>query len=433
MRFTSWAIGLTLAGATLLTACGGSKSSSSNTNVRLLNASVGYASLDLTVNNTAINSNVAYGSVGAYSSISTGATSSLVQASGVGSTVAALTPTLTGSSNYTMIAYGWGGTVRTSLLQEAEPVADANKSKLLFLNLAPDAGALDLYLTAANNTNALDGTAPVATNILGGGSSGYNIINSGSYRVTLTGYNKPADVRLNIPSVTLDSTSVSTLIATATQGGRLVNGLTLKQQGAATNIPSTMARIRVAATMSGNSTVSTTLGSSTLLATTLAPQIGTYQTVAAGAATPVITVNGGPLTVASQTFKAGNDYTLLVYGTPALPQFALISDDNRLPTVAGSAKIRLVNGFASGFAGLTMSLDYTDIASNITPGGASTVTTVSASSGSTPSLLTVRSPTNGSVYSNSTLIVPQGAVFSLFMMGDPALATPLGQLLREDR
>jgi len=434
MRFKQiWGSGLSclaLSAVTLLSACGGGSGSSSNTQVRLLNASVGYSSLDLAVNSTTLNTGVAYGNVGSYASVDTSATSTQIQTTGVGATVANLTPTLAADSHYTLIAYGWGGAVRNSLLQETETAADANKSKLLVLNLAPDAGALDVYITAANNSDSLETATPVASAIAGGTGSGYNTLNSGTFRITLTGSGKPSDIRLDLPSVTLESTGVATLVATATAGGRLVNGMVLKQQGAVSNLPTNKARVRVAATLAGSASVNASIGGQSVLPSTLAPQIGAYTTVEAGAPVLDLRVNGIALNTSNPTLKAGGDYTLLVWGTAASPQLSVLSDDNRLPTASGTAKIRLINGLSGANTGLGMALDYSSIASNITPGSASSASVVNASA--TASLLTVNSPASATaIYSNASLIVPTSAVFSLFMMGDPA--APIGQLVRDDR
>ena len=432
MRIKQWALSLVVLGSgALLAACGGgSGSDSGGTQVRLLNASVGYSSLDLSVNSAATNTGVAYGTAGSYASIDTSATNSQILSSGVGATVANLTPTLSADSHYTIIAYGWGGAVRSSLLQETETAPDANKTKLLMLNLAADAGALDLYISTANSSDSLEGATPVASNIAGGSGTGYTLLNSGSFRITLTGTGRPGDVRLDLPSVTLDSAGVATLISTSTGGGRLVNGMLLKQQAGVSNYPSSKARVRVAATISGNAPVSASVGGQSILPSTLAPQIGGYVTVDAGSPALNVSVNGSTINSSSPTLKAGGDYTLLVWGAGTAAQLSVLSDDNRLPTASGTAKIRLINGLASANTGLSMALDYSTIASNISPGTASTPASVNATAVAT--LLNVSSPTSATpIYSNSTLIVPQSAVFSLFMMGDPA--APIGQLVRDDR
>ncbi|MBB4846027.1 hypothetical protein HNP55_004581 [Paucibacter oligotrophus] len=422
MRFNSLALGLTLASAALLSACGGG-GGSSKTNVRLLNASVGFSSLDLAHNasgdSSNINAKIAYGAVGSYGSVDTGSTAMQVQNSVNGSAVTNLTPTLAGDSNYTVIAYGWSGAVKTTLLQEAETAPDANKAKLLLLNLAADAGALDLYVNPANSKDSLSGQTPVATNIVG--SSGYTLLNSGAFRLTLTGTGKPTDIRMDLPSVTLDSATVSTLVATSTSGGKLVNGIVLKQQGAATNYPTTAARARVVNGVAGTSTsVSATLNGTVLFPSAQAPAVGQYFTTSAGASTLSVNVNGSPVTFAAPTLTAGGDYSLLVSGTAAAPVLSVVADDNRLPTASGMTKIRLFNGLASSTAGAGMTVDYAPAASNVLPGSASTPSSILGNS-NVGSLVTVTLPNVDSswVNSKSNVLLSANAVYTVFVLGDP--------------
>ena len=153
MRFTPWAtrlaLTLSLSATAFLTACGGGGDGDSNTQVRLLNATRSYNSLDLEVDEKKVNTAVAYASAGEYASVNTNATATKVTANPVGTSISATTPTLKGGTNYTYITYGFSGAIRTSLLEESEEVPAANSAKLLVLNLAPDAGAMDVYVTAA--------------------------------------------------------------------------------------------------------------------------------------------------------------------------------------------------------------------------------------------------------------------------------------------
>lgn len=414
MRFKTWALGLTLAGTALLSACGGGGGDDEgNASIRLLNATRSYSTLDLTVDDKSVNSSVSYAAIGSYASVSTTRTATQVRTSGVGTTVAALTLGLKAGNNYTLIAYGWAGAVRTSFLQEAEEAPASGRSKLLVMNLAPDAGALDVLLSVVGDS--VDNESAVATAVAGGSGSGYNTINSGSYRVRITGTGKKADLRLDIPSISLSSAGVSTLIITANEGGVLVNGILLAQQGSTTNFASAESRARVVAAVADSAMVSAVLNGNTLLGTSVAPTIGEYQSFAAGTGTLSVLVNGNPLVVSTPTLKAGADYTLLVWGDTASPQLTVMSDDNRLPSTAGTVKVRMVNGVASLNTGLTLSIDYSAIATNVTPGTASTPSVLSAS---TKSLLSVSSPTSGTpVYEIAELPLVASGIYSVFMLG----------------
>lgn len=274
MRFTPWAtrlvLTLSLSATAFLTACGGGGKGGSTAQVRLLNATQSYAQLDLTVNDKTINSKVGYATVGDYGGVDTSNTATRVLESTVGTSVSATTPTLAGNTNYTFISYGFAGAIRTSLLEESQAAPDANKAKLVVLNLAPDAGALDVYVTPS--TDSLDTATPLTSNLQGGAGSGYTQINSGTFRVRVTGYSKKGDdLRLDIPAVTLDSASVNTLILTATNGGVLVNGMHLVQKGAVKSYPNTLTRVRAVSALAGTPVVAASVNGNNILPASLPP------------------------------------------------------------------------------------------------------------------------------------------------------------------
>jgi hypothetical protein len=425
MRFKTWAWGLSAATAALLAACGGGGDSSS-AQMRLLNASIGYAALDMAVDSTTVNSGVAYAGVGGYADVKTDATGTEVQSNNVGSTLASSTPTLASGSHYTMIAYGSAGSVRTTLLQEDQDAPVTGKSKLLVLNLAPDAGAMDVYVTGADES--LDTASTVASGIATSSGSGYITLNSGTFRVRMTAASSKTDLRLDIPSITLPSAGVSTLILTGSTGGVLVNGIQLLQQGATSNFPNTTVRTRLVAAVGGSALVSGSIGQTSLMPTSVAPTIGDYTTVAAGTADLSVYVNGALMSFTKPPLVAGSDYTLMVWGTAADPKLAVLTDDNRLPTSpTTTAKIRLVNGVASATTGLTLNVDYSALASNVVAGTSSTPQTTAAS---TSALLTVTSPSSTTpVYSLSELGIQAGYVYTVFVMGDSNAM--VGSLRRE--
>lgn len=433
MRFTPWAtrlvLTLSLSATAFLTACGGGGSGSSDTQVRLLNATRSYAQLDLSVNDKTINSKVAYATAGEYGKVDTNATATKVLTSDVGTSVSATTPTLTSGTNYTFITYGFAGAIRTTLLQEGETAPDANKAKLLVLNLAPDAGALDIYVTTA--ADDINSATALTTNLQGGSGSGYIQINSGTFRVRVTGYNNRSDLRLDIPAVTLDSASVNTLILTSSEGGVLVNGISLVQKGAVKNFANTQARVRTVAALANGGTVGTAINGQTMFSTAISPLVSNYVTTTSGASTLSATVNGAATSFNAPSLTAGKDYTLLVWGDPAAPKLSVLDDDNRLPTVSGNVKIRLVNAIAAQTSGVSLNVDFSALASNTLPGTASTPGSISST---TASQVDVTVPTSAtSIYTNTSLAFPANSVWTFFAVPSTSAAQGMTALPKRER
>ena len=429
MSFMKWAaVAAAVAGMALVSGCGGN--SGSNANIRLVNASSGYSSLDLAVNGNTVDTGVAYGAAGNYASVSVNATTS--QLSNAGNTVLAPNLTMTGGDSYSMIAYGWQGAVRYSLLQENQTAPVAGQSSLLVLNLAPDAGPLDVYATATCSTSLTNAT-PLAPNVAGGNGSGYIPTAAGTYCLQVTGAQLPNDLRLQIPNVSLPSLQVATLVLTATPGGVLVNGIFVIQAGTVTNYPGTNARVRLVNTMAGATGVAQGVWNqgaanavALLPAAQLSPAIGLYNTVPAGNHPITVNVNGVDQAPQQTTMAAGGDYTLLVWGNATAPQYSLIADDNRLPTTAGTAKIRLYNGLANMAANtsLTMTLNFVAVANNVLPGTSSAPYVATANAiNSTGSTLRVTSSAFGStnlidVGTGNLVPIGSGTVNEVFMSGD---------------
>ena len=130
----------------------------------------------------------------------------------------------------------------------------------------------------------------------------------------------------------------------------------------------------------------------------------------------------------ASTLKAGNDYTLLVYGSSTNAAASLISDDNHLPTLATNTKIRLVNGLTGTVSGLTLDADFNPVASNVLSAVASAYGTVAANSSMELDVTSALSSTP--IYSHSDLNVVASSIYTLFMVGDSS--APQG-LLRRDR
>ena len=229
---------------------------SGRTQVRLMNASPGYTSLDLYANATDDDTDrqsiaaVAYDTVSSYTELESGTYNVKFKRSGFTSTLqTASGKQLADDTHHTFVAFGSTG--HFSSLQVGDDVTppDSGRAKVQVLNVA-EAGTLDVYLT--ESSVSLDDATPAVSGVAPGTSSAASTIDSGDYRLRVTGASDSDDLRLDVANITLDSRQVVSLILTATQGGVLVNALLLPQQGSLTKFANTQARIRgVAGTTSG--------------------------------------------------------------------------------------------------------------------------------------------------------------------------------------
>ena len=419
----------------LLAACGGG-SSSGTSQVRMLNATVGAASLDLYLTDAKLISGVANNAVSAYQP--TGAATYIAKATLTGSTTAygtSANPALAKDTAYTVVTWGSAGeSVQTFYFPDNEvaPLIAGN-AKIRLFNTSIDAGALDLYLTGP--ADDLTNLSPVASAISGGRFSSYSELASGTYRLRVTASGSKTDIRLDLPAVTLNAQDIMTFITQPSQGGTLVNGLELLQQGAATTAINSLpqARMRVVASVGSSGAITADVGGTALnvvngtpVNSLSSPQIGDYVTVPSG--TQIVTVNGNALANA-QTLTIGGDYTLLVYGTLAAPQASLMADDNRLSVNGANAKLRLVNGLTNQ-GKLSMNFNFDAVASNLAAGSASAFSEVLGGA----ARIDVNSSTTAStLFStvNTNLTIPAQSVYTMFMLDGGAGST--GYLLHRER
>ena len=427
MTFYRWVLSLTLALAvsTLLSACG--SKSSDNANLRLLNASVDYQTgLSLQFNTTTVSSGVPYGGVGAYYNV--GTSSNVFQLlDPTGLSVYSQVLGVSGTAGpYTLIAYGYQGSVRTAIIDEDQTAPASGQDIVQVMNVAPAAGQVDVYLLSAGQK--LASASPLTTASVAA-PTGFHTVVDGTYEIVVTGAGNQSDVRMDQPGVTINSASILTLVLTDTTSGVLVNGLMLAQQGNATAITNTLSRLRLVGALpgtpnfAGNVTVTSTGTTTNLVTTTLAPVISRYASITSGAANVATTVNGTAYNQAV-TLSPGQDYTLLMYGDLASPQFNLIADNNRLPTVSNTSNMRLYNAVADTTNAISLNVDYVPVVTGVTLGNMAMGTV-----NNTPLMNSVLNAVGGASYTLPQLTIYTGGVYSTFMMGNAA--NPVGQLYRD--
>lgn len=400
--------------------------------VRLLNASPGYTSLDLYANGEDDDTDrqriaaVAYDSVSAYTQIDSGTYNVKFKRAGVTSTLQTLSgKQLADDTHNTFVAFGSTGHFSAVQVSDDVTAPDSGLVKVQLLNAA-EAGTLDVYLT--ESSVSLDDATPVFSAVAAGGTGALTTIDSGDYRLRVTGGSDSDDLRLDVPSITLDSKQVVTLILTATEGGVLVNVLVLPQQGSITKFANTKARMRGAVGISNGTQVTLRVGGTSLLNNNAVGVVGAYAQVEAGSATVALGVNGVGVTVPDQTLAAGGDYTLLVWNNADGTQTTLISDDNRLPSSSSKAKVRILNGLSALNVPVTMFVNFFPEVENIALGQASAFAEVD--DGTDYQLDVSNADTADPLLTKTEVTLQASGVYTLFMSSSGGT---ISGTLRKDR
>jgi hypothetical protein len=415
------------AAAGLLSACGGGDRDRTRARLRLVNAS-GYNALDLRVADSVRQAAVAYGQTAQYVDIDTSEADTDVTASNSATALQSLLPALQRDNNYTLLATGPEGALRVQLLDDNLGEPEVGRSRLRLVHGAPDAGAVDIYLTAGGDTLAT--AVPLRAGLAPGADPVLAEAATATWRLRVTAAGSKTDVRLDLPAITLGERQNATLVLTAARGGALVNALLLAQQGAITKGDVAHARVRVVAGLAMGGVVSAQVGDTVLMSSVGSPAVGLYALVpSTGVAVPVtLAVDGSPLAAPAVALLPGADYTLMLSGLPAAPRASWIEDDNRLPVDNGRTKLRLVHGLADFNGTLSLTADFLPVANGVLPGEASAYGEVQASS--LAQLAVGGAGQAQAVYQAVEQQLLADAVYSLFLVG--TLAAPVG-ILRRDR
>ena len=397
-----------------------SSSGSSQSTVRLVNATIDYASLDLIVSSTKLASGVATGSASSYATIDSGATTFSVERGGSGTPSAQTTLTLSKDVDYTLLAYTSGQKLQVMSLTDNEDAPASGNGKIRVSNLSSDGGSMDVYMMGDGGT--LSAASTLANSV--GGTTGYFEVNKGTYHVWVTTAGDKTDLRLDLPSIAISDQQVLTLVLTGTVGGVLVDGFLVTQKGEVSARKNGSARVRLAANITANGSIDATANGVSL--GSASRSVGSYTLVPAGTLSVSVVVNGNTVNAGNLNAEGGADLTLLAVGDGASPRFFLLNDDNRRP-VSG-VKLRLVNGINGLSDNISLTADYNLIAHDVAPGTASAAASVSSG---TISLMEVNSSqANTSLYRATDVSLQSLGVYSLFMLGNNAAPTGI---LRRDR
>ncbi|MBC7978029.1 MAG: DUF4397 domain-containing protein [Myxococcales bacterium] len=420
---------LAFAAAVLLSACGGGSLPSEEGNLRLVNATSDFASLDLFQTNSALITGVTPLSASGFAGLKNGGYSIDVRVTGSGTALVTSTVSLAKKDYQTVVAYSNAGSLALQVLSDKEGDPSSGNAKVRIFNAASgDTGGLDVYLTTAEcSTIANSGSAPFAANLSGLQSTFTQVTASTTpYHVCVTTPGDKTELRLDIPLLTLSNQRIVTIVLSRSAGGFLVNGMTIDQQGTVAQTVGGSARLRVAASLSPPVPVDVTVNDKPLAAGLSTPNVAPYVVVPAGPLT--IKINGIAYNPATPlNLAAGNDATLLLTGTT--PTVTLIPDNNTTSTSSTRpVKIRLVNGLNGSNGAATLTVDNGVIGS-AEVGKASEYSFLQTSAAL--ARVEARSGTV-SLFSTTGVTFSAGRVYTVFLLGD-ATAAPNAGLLIADR
>ena len=420
-----WCVVGMVATGVALSGCGSSDSSSS-ASLRVLNATNSHPSIDLQVNAVVVEPGTTTDAVSAYAGPASGSNTLQITDAGVSTALATTVPTLSGGNHYTVVAYEAGSTVKTAIIAEDNTTPTSGTAQMRLYNTVVNAGKLDAYVAnvADCSSTTLSTLSPLTTftSTTTATATTLATYSPGTYRVCVTGNGNSADLRMEL-TVTLVNQQVAFVVMTPTTGGSLINGSVLTQQGSNVATRNTNARVRLAAAVSGNATVSASATASGVTTTidggSVAPAFGYYVLVPnAASQTLSITSVGGSFSgsVAAPTgLAAGGDYTLLVYGTSA-PVATLLTDDNRPPTDGSSVKLRLIHGVTGNVGSLTLTANSSLVATGLAAGTASGYVSVTANT--TTTTLKLTSSVAGALLTDVNDPLSADTVYTILAGGD---------------
>ena len=424
--------------ACLLVACGGG-ADRTKAQVRLVNASAGYAQLDLRVDDQLRQGAVAYGAAEGYFEVGPGKAASTISSVSSATTLLSFTPSLSEKKFYTLLAYGPAGALQYQQLDENVGAPEAGRALLRVVNAASDAGAMDVYLSGP--TDDLRNVVPLQTGVAYSAAGNVATISSGTWRLRATAAGSKTDVRLDVPAILLPSKQVATLVLTPSAGGILVNALVLVQQGAITRQDTASARVRLAAAVADSGVVGARVGNTSLATipgsgvVSASPSLDDYVLVPVGTSALSVTVNGQALSLPPKTLDAGRDYTFVVYGLAAAPLANWVDDDNRLPGNVGLVKLRLINALADTALPLAMTVDGRPVAGAVEGGSASAYTLVQpvAAGGTNGRLSVTAAGVATPVYTSPSQTLAASGTYSVLVTGRQASVSGATGIVRQDR
>jgi hypothetical protein len=151
--------------------------------IRFIDASPDAPGLDIYQNTSAVAYNLGFGTITSYVPLSQGIYTFSADSAGTRQTLVSAKQTLTVGKQYTAVIGNIAASLQETILTDQNTPAPLGQIAVRFIDQATRVGAVDIYLVPS--TGKLLTTAPVATNIIFTGNTGYINVPSGTYAIVV--------------------------------------------------------------------------------------------------------------------------------------------------------------------------------------------------------------------------------------------------------
>jgi hypothetical protein len=402
----------------LVPGCKG-KNSQNQTNMRAVHAVVDAEPLDILVDTDVKVSALSFGSTSAMVQFDSGTRDVQVRSTTAQTILNDKQVSFASGVNSTLVIYGRRAAMQTQVILDDTTSPASGNFRIRAMNLSPDAGAVDLYVTTGSISTSSGSIVPAAAF---GALTGAAELLTGTLQITLTTSGTQDILFQSAPQAFTDN-STYTVVVLPSLGGKLVSAILLTQGANPTGtlLQNPLARVKAVNGIVDSSALNFKSDGTVLL--TSVPFMGSssYVTTAAGSHTLQVEASNVPGTIIVSNVKQldpSRDFSAVAFGTLATPALLAFPDDNSLPT-AGFGKIRFVNALV-GSGTTDVLVNFAAETTGLAFGAASTYFQV------TPSLtytFTFATPGGVTVIATLTPVeIDAGAIYTIYLFGTPSTA-----------
>ena len=409
----------------LVAGCKGQHNQNS-TDMRALNAVVDAEPLDVLVDDDVKHAGLALGSTSVYSNFSSGSRDVKVRSSSNQTVLLDKSVAFASGAASTLVVYGKRSSMSTLLLVDDTSNPSSGKFKIRMVGLSPDAGAVDLYVTAGTDISA----APATLSTVGYGlASDYVEVAAGSYRMTFTTAGT-RDIIFQSSVQSLSEGAKLTIAVFPAVGGKLVNAVLLTggSDGSGTFVPNPFSRLKAVNAVPDSTALTFKADGATLLSNVPFMGSSSYVTTSTGARSLQLeasNVPGTSLTTLAKQLAPARDYSIVALNNIGQVQLVAFDDDNSLP-VSGFARLRFVNALA-GSTTVDALVNFASQTSNLGFANASPYYQLAAGTNYTITFATAGGITAISSLTSGELDV--NGVYTVYLFG--TFANPQTRLIRD--